>query len=242
MGLPVTTAERPFPGSPNPHAPGDPLLALSGVWRFWGRRKKRWAVLRDIDLDVAAGTATCITGRNGAGKTTLLRIASGILAPNHGTVAVGGIGPTDSWREYHRKIGFLSAGDRALYARVSVRGHLMHWTALALIPAREREQIVDQALERFGLADLAKRRADRLSQGQRQRLRLALAVVHKPKLLLLDEPRNSLDAEGQEILYGVVRDILREGGAVICCGPSGDNQLDQFDRTAVIEDGRLRFE
>lgn len=217
-----------------------PLVELAGVARSWGRGARSRPVLRDIDLEIAAGTAVCVTGRNGAGKTTLLRIITGILAPDRGIVAVEGIDSNAPWRDYHRRIGFLSAGDRGLYARVTVRGHLDHWVAMALVPRRERGQRVDDALAAFDLADLAKRRADRLSQGQRQRLRLALAVVHRPKVLLLDEPSNSLDADGQAILAAAVRDVLRGGGAVLCCAPAGENRLDEFDRVAIIEDGTLR--
>jgi len=198
-------------------------------------------VLRDVDLDLPGGTATCITGRNGAGKTTLLRIATGILAPDRGIVTIDGISAPGRWREYHRRIGFLSAGDRGLYARVTVKGHLEHWSALALIPRGQRKQLVAEAVDRFGLTQLTGRRADRLSQGQRQRLRLALALVHRPKVLLLDEPRNSLDADGQEMLSAAMTDVLRRGGAVLCCAPAGDEKLDGFDRVAVIEDGMLRF-
>ncbi len=100
---------------------------------------------------------------------------------------------------------------------------------------------MEEALAAFDLTELASRRADRLSQGQRQRLRLALTVVHRPSLLLLDEPRNSLDADGQALLAAAVRDVLRRGGAVLCCSPAGEDQLEDVDRRAVIEDGRLRF-
>jgi ABC-2 type transport system ATP-binding protein len=217
-----------------------PLLELIGVSRSWGKGKTRREVLRDLDLELRAGTATSVSGRNGVGKTTLLRIISGILAPDAGIVLVDGMRPTSSWREYHRRIGFLSAGDRGLYARVTVRGHLEHWTALALVPRRERKQRVDEALDSFELSDLAGRRADRLSQGQRQRLRLALSVVHRPRVLLLDEPRNSLDADGGKLLDLAVRDVLRRGGAVLCCAPAGEEHLECCDRTVVIEAGTLR--
>lgn len=218
-----------------------PLISLAGVWRSWGRGRSRRDVLRGIDLEIASGTATCITGRNGVGKTTLLRIITGILAPDRGAVSVGGIGPTDSWRDYHRQIGFLSAGDRGLYARVTVQGHLEHWSALALVPRRERRERVQGALAAFDLTELAALRADRLSQGQRQRLRLALTVVHQPSVLLLDEPRNSLDPDGRELLAAAVRDVMRRGGAVVCCAPAGDDELDDWDRRAVIDDGSLRL-
>jgi ABC-type multidrug transport system ATPase subunit len=221
--------------------PEAPLVEIVGVSRSWGRAAGRRPVLVDINLEIAAGSAICVTGRNGVGKTTLLRIVTGILAPDCGTVAIDGIAPTGSWREYHRRIGFLSAGDRSLYTRVTVKGHLEHWATMALVPRRERKERVEEALVSFDLGDLAKRRADRLSQGQRQRLRLALAVIHRPKVLLLDEPRNSLDTDGQVILAAAVGDVLRRGGAVLCCAPAGEDQVDDFDRVAVIEDGTLRF-
>jgi ABC-2 type transport system ATP-binding protein len=213
---------------------------MRGVWRHFGRGRARRVVLRDIDLGVAPGTAVSITGGNGAGKTTLLRLATGILAPNQGRVAIDGISTDERWREVHRRIGFLSAGDRGLYARLSVRGHLMFWTALAFVPRAERQEMVEGALVRFELSDLAKRRADRLSLGQRQRLRLAMTVVHRPWVLLLDEPRTSLDADGLDILCSSVGDVLARGGAVIWCSPLGEEQPLSFDRTLLLADGQLR--
>lgn len=217
-----------------------PVLALRGVSRYWGRGAGRWAVLRDVDLDVAPRTAVCVGGRNGAGKTTLLRIATGILAPHAGTVMVDGLSVRQGWREYHRRIGFLSAGDRGLYARVTVRGHLDYWARLAFMPRRERTAAVEEALLLFGLADLAKRRTDRLSQGQRQRLRLALTMVHRPRLVLLDEPRNSLDGDGLETLAAAVQSVLARGGSVIWCAPVGEEQPVEFNRTYLLDDGELR--
>ncbi|HTX09576.1 MAG TPA: ABC transporter ATP-binding protein [Solirubrobacteraceae bacterium] len=216
------------------------LVVLDGIWRYWGRGKDRWAVLRGIDLEVAPGMVTGISGRNGAGKTTLLRIATAILAPDAGTVTVDGITSDGNWREYHRRIGFLSAGDRGLYARFSVRGHLDYCARIAFIPRDRRGQAVEDAMVRFGLTDLAARRADRLSQGQRQRLRLALTLVHEPQVLLLDEPRNSLDDEGLAMLSRAIDEVLARRGSVIWCSPAGDEESVEFDRRLIIEDGVLR--
>lgn len=140
-----------------------PVFALSGVTRHWGRGERRRAVLRDVNLELAPGSAICVTGTNGAGKTTLLRIAAGVLAPDQGSVRLDGLTPEGEWREYHRRIGFLSAGDRGLYARLSVRGHLEHWLALSLVPRSQRLERMIDTLERFDLLALAERRADRLA-------------------------------------------------------------------------------
>jgi ABC-type multidrug transport system ATPase subunit len=216
------------------------LIRFEGVWRHWGRGKNRWAVLRGIDLEAAPGTVTGIGGRNGAGKTTLLRIATAILTPDAGTVTVDGLSSDSNWREYHRRIGFLSAGDRGLYNRFSVRGHLEYGARIAFVPRARRREAVDEGLVRFGLTDLVTRRAERLSQGQRQRLRLALTVVHDPKVLLLDEPRNSLDDEGLAMLTRAIDAVLARGGAVIWCSPVGEAQPVGFDQSYVIEEGTLR--
>ena len=219
--------------------PAEAAVAFQGVSRHFGRGNSRRVVLRDLDLGIAPGTAVCVTGGNGAGKTTMLRLATGILAPNAGEVTIEGISTDERWREVHRRIGFLSAGDRGLYARLSVQGHLAFWAALAFVARGERKQVVADALVRFGLSELAMRRADRLSLGQRQRLRLALTLVHRPSVVLLDEPRTSLDADGLEILCSSVREVLDRDGAVIWCAPLGEAQPLSFDRTLILADGRL---
>jgi ABC-2 type transport system ATP-binding protein len=216
------------------------LIGFDDVWRYWGRGRSRWAVLRGVSLRVAPGTAIRVGGSNGAGKTTLLRIGTAILTPNSGTVVVDGIPSDGSWREYHRRIGFLSAGDRGLYARFSVKGHLDFGARLAMLRRAERGELIERALVDFGLADIASRRADRLSQGQRQRLRLALTFVHRPKVLLLDEPRNSLDDDGLAMLIRAVDEVLARRGAVIWCSPAGEQQPYDFDESYQIKDGELR--
>lgn len=234
-------AELPMNGSV-PAARSDaspPALCFDGVWRHFGRGENRRPVLRGVDLEIAAGTVTGIAGVNGAGKTTLLRIATGILEPSRGTVRVDGMTSRGHWREYHRRVGFLSAGDRGLYPRLTVEDHLRYWVRVALMPSSQCGDAVSEALERFELLELRDRRADRLSQGQRQRLRLALAFVHKPKLLLLDEPRNSLDADGTEILVCAVERVARRGAAVVWAHPTGEDQPVAFDHQLVIQEGAV---
>jgi ABC-type multidrug transport system ATPase subunit len=216
-----------------------PVFALSAVTRHWGRGERRWAVLRDVNLELAPGSAICVTGANGVGKTTLLRIAAGVLAPDHGKVVLDGLTPDGDWREYHRRVGFLSAGDRGLYARLTVRGHLEHWLALSLVPRSQRLARLVDTLERFDLLALAERRADRLSLGQRQRLRLGLAFSHRPHLMLLDEPHNSLDTDGQASLAAAMAEVRERGGAILCCAPAGERRPELFDRWAEINDGAL---
>src|SRR5207245_1771342 len=141
----------------------------------------------------------------------LLRILAGLFLPDAGTVSLDGLDPVRQRRAYQRRLGFLAAGQGALYARLTVKGHLAYWARLALLPARDRRLAVILALGQFDLLALAANRVDRLSTGQRQRVRLAMAFLHDPDVVLLDEPSNSLDEVGLDRLRTVIDDCRRSG-------------------------------
>jgi ABC-2 type transport system ATP-binding protein len=223
--------------SQNGATPEPGLLVLRDVRKRW--RKNPQPVLEGVDLNFEPGTSTWIGGRNGVGKTTLLRIAGGLIGPDSGTVSLRGLDPERDRREFVKRIGYLSAGDRGIYARFSPRRHLDWCARLAFIPTDRRHEKVAGAIELFELGDLCDRRADRLSLGQRQRLRLAMTFLHDPLVVLLDEPLNSLDDEGRAILVGAVNELKARGGAVIWCSPPGDQRDVQFDRRFLLVDGVL---
>lgn len=238
-----TSDQRHARESPRATHGGDAVatVRLEHVTRHFGRGAKRRVVLRDVSFVVEPGTLVHVGGNNGAGKTTLLRLMAGILKPNEGNVSIGELSAERSWREFHRRIGFLSAGDRGLYARLTVRAHLEYWSALAFVPREQRARYIEEALSAFGLAELCDRRSERLSQGQRQRLRLALALVHRPQILLLDEPRNSLDSQGLGLLAARVRASVDSGASVVWCSPPGEDQPVEFDRRLILVDGEVRW-
>lgn len=214
-----------------------PLVEARGIEKRW--RRDLPPVLRGVDLTIRAGEVVGIAGRNGVGKTTLLRILTGLIDPDAGTVAVAGLDPRKDRRQFLRLVAFLPAANTGVYARLTVEHNLELWSDLALIPRRNRRQVVEASLERFGLADLAKRRADRLSMGQRQRVRLALATLHEPRVLLLDEPTNSLDEEGVASLRAAVEETRRRAGSVVWCAPRIDENEVRLDRRLTLREGRL---
>ena len=213
-------------------------VAVLGVAKAWGRPRR--TVLDGVDLEVDPGEAVQIGGRNGAGKTTLLRLIAGMLAPDRGSVRVFALAPERDRRAYQRSVGWLPAGDRGLYARLTVRQHLRLWARLALIPRASRDPLMRGALQGFELEELADRRVDRLSMGQRQRVRLALTFLHEPRVVLLDEPRNSLDEEGVALLRDATDAVRARGGAVLCCAPGSDSAGIDASRALVLDDGGLR--
>ncbi|MEA2440587.1 MAG: type transport system ATP-binding protein [Thermoleophilaceae bacterium] len=215
----------------------EPVLALAGIVKHWPSQPT--PVLGSVDLRLEPSCAVAISGRNGAGKTTLLRIAAGLIAPEQGTVRACGLDVEHDRTEFQRRIGFLAAGNSGLYARLKVENHLELWARLALMPKRERGPAVKEAIETFDLDPILGRRVDRLSMGQRQRLRLALAFVHSPAVVMLDEPATSLDEQGIALLQRALDSLKSRGGAALVCLPSGWEQLLSIDRSLVLSEGNL---
>lgn len=219
------------------HPDGAFPLALRGLSKRW--RKDLPLVLDDLDLVLEPGTKTWIGGRNGVGKTTMLRIAAGLIEPDTGRAEVWGVSPREHRARYQRLVSFLPAGDRGLYARLTVRRQLEFCARIALVPRERRRATVERAIAEFDLRELADRRVDRLSMGQRQRLRIAMTFLPEPEIALLDEPLTSLDGEGAALLADALEQLLARDGAVLWCSPSGE-QLDiDFDARFTIERGRL---
>jgi ABC-2 type transport system ATP-binding protein len=212
-------------------------LALEGITKRWagGRRN----VLDEVDLVVRPGTTVFVGGANGAGKTTLLRIAAGLLLPDRGSVRLGHLDAEADRRSFQRRIGFLSAASAGLYARLAVRDHLRLWSRLALLPRGERARHQARTAEAFDLVALADRRVDRLSMGQRQRVRLAGAFLHDPEVVLLDEPANSLDEMGLAILAAELRRVQDDGRAAVWCAPVTQRELLPAARVLTLDGGRL---
>jgi ABC-type multidrug transport system ATPase subunit len=160
------------------------VIRARGLERRYGAKR----VLRGLDLDVARGDFTVVTGPNGSGKTTLLRLVAGLAAPTGGELTV------DVDRA---QLGFLGH-EPLVYRELTAIENLALYARLYRVPeARERTGML---LERFGLWDARNERASTYSRGTLQRLALCRALLHEPSLLLLDEPYSGLDVEGVELL------------------------------------------
>jgi len=160
------------------------VIRARGLERRYGAKR----VLRGLDLDVARGDFTVVTGANGSGKTTLLRLVAGLAAPTGGELTV------DVDRA---QLGFLGH-ESLVYRELTAIENLVLYARLYRVPeARER---IGMLLERFGLWDARNERASTYSRGMLQRLALCRTLLHEPSLLLLDEPYSGLDAEGAELL------------------------------------------
>jgi len=185
-----------------------PRLAFDGLVR----RFDRLLVLRGVSGEVSAGGLLAVRGPNGSGKSTLLRCLAGLLGTERGTILAEEGGRALDTPERRRRVGFLSP-DLALYDELSVAENLGLFARLRGLEDSRGQQLA----ERFGLPAGRPWRA--LSSGMRQRLRWAWALLHEPTILLLDEPFQNLDAEGEATARALLESHLEAGGLAIAASP-----------------------
>jgi len=189
-----------------------------------------------VDLDLRPGEILGLLGPNGAGKTTLLRRLAGLLPGSAGTVDVGGGDPAVAPAARSR-IGYLPE-DPPLYADDVALSYVAYLAALSGVPRGKRKAAAAEALERSGAEKLAGRIIGRLSKGQRQRVALAGAIVHRPDVLLLDEPSEGLDPRQMVSLRTLLSDLKKKSSIVFSTHLLAEAQA-VCDRVVVIDQGRI---
>jgi heme exporter protein A len=214
-----------------PSRDGEPLLAARGLRRSFGRLQ----VLHDIDLTLSAGEALAVAGPNGAGKSTLLRILAGLMRPTAGEVHVLGQPLTGNAAEARRAIGLLSH-QSLLYDDLTVMENL---TFVARLYGLARPaDAARAALEAAGLAGRADDSPRRLSRGLLQRAAIARALLHMPRVLLLDEPFTALDAASADRLRGMLEARRAEGLGLVIVTHHLAEVWEVATRVAVLVEGR----
>ena len=186
------------------------MLDVKGLSKAYGSRQ----ALHSVDLEVAQGEISALLGRNGAGKTTLVSVVAGLLSPDSGSVVIGGIDASADPHRAQANLG-LAPQETGVYPTLSCRDNLRLFTGLAGMGRNEARTAIDELAELLGLTELLDRRAKQLSGGERRRLHTAIALVGRPSLVLLDEPTVGADVQTRSQLLGVVRNLAREGAAVV---------------------------
>ncbi len=213
---------------------GASALSVRALHKSFGRSP----VLAGLELDVHAGSLTAVLGSSGCGKTTLLRLVAGFERAGGGTIEVGGqlvSGARTHVAPERRGVGFV-AQEGALFPHLDVAANV----AFGLPRAERKSARVGELLELVGLAGLERRHPHELSGGQQQRVALARALAPSPRLVLLDEPFDALDASLRAQVRAEVREALRHSGATaLLVTHDQEEALSLADVVAVMRDGRI---
>jgi ABC-2 type transport system ATP-binding protein len=191
-----------------------------------------------LDLTVRRGEFYCLLGPNGAGKTTTLRMVAGLLAPDHGSISVFGIDALADPVEAKRIMAWVS-DEPMIYDKLTPYEYLKFVAGLWSIEPSIAEQRANELLDWLGLAPNAGERCEGFSKGMRQKVALAGALVHDPRLIILDEPLTGLDAGSARQVKNVLRERVTAGGTVIMTTHILEVAERMADRICVSAGGRL---
>jgi ABC-2 type transport system ATP-binding protein len=194
--------------------------------------------LRGISFDIASGEIVGLLGPNGAGKTTTIKILTGSLQPDDGTVNVNGRDVLEHTREVQAEIGYLPE-TAPLYRELTVQGYLRMMAELRGIPEEERRARLSEAVYATGLAEHLVRPIGELSKGFRQRVGLAQAILHKPRLLILDEPTIGLDPTQVVEVRHLIRRLSERSTVLLSTHILSEVEA-LCDRVIILINGRIR--
>jgi ABC-2 type transport system ATP-binding protein len=195
-------------------------------------------VLSGVNLEVKAGEAIALLGVNGAGKTSLLEIIGTVLLPSSGSASVFGFDVVKESHIARKMIGYCSADDHSFYPRLSAFHNLEFFASLNGLSGREARVRASETLALIGLDERRDEMVQRYSDGMRQRLLLARALLSRPRVLLLDEPTKSLDPEARREISRLIAGMVKtEGTTVLLVTHSMEEAASLCGRMVELRDG-----
>jgi ABC-2 type transport system ATP-binding protein len=210
---------------------GEALVRLKGIHKRFGQQE----VLCGLDLDLPAGSITGLLGPSGCGKTTLVNIIVGAAAPTAGEVEV--LGSRPSATRVRSKLGFMPQSE-ALYPDLTAAENLRFFGALYGMTAAEMSERIPVVLELVRLEDTGRKLVASFSGGMKRRLSLAIALLHRPQLLVLDEPTVGLDPEHRLELWRAFRELAAAGAGLLITTHVMD-EAGSCDQIVMLRDGRI---
>lgn len=213
----------------------DTLVKIEGLSHKY---TEQWAI-KDISMEIPERGIVGLLGSNGAGKSTTMNILCGVLNQTEGKVLIDGIDMQENPEEAKKRIGFMPQHP-PLYIDLTVNEYLTHCAHLRLIEKQNIKQALADAKERCGIAHFSKRLLRNLSGGYRQRVSIAQAIVHKPRLVVLDEPNNGLDPNQIIELRALIKELATERAVIFSSHVLSEVQVLCHD-IKMIEKGRIVF-
>jgi len=212
------------------------MIVFSNVTKRFGQK----TAVERLSLKVLPGELFAFLGPNGAGKTTTIRMLVGLLHPNEGEVTVCGFNTSSQCREAARFIGYVP-DQPYLYDKLSGREFLEFVGQLRGISAGELQSRIEREIDRFGMSDYVDDLTETYSHGMRQRLVFASAVLHDPKVLIVDEPMVGLDPKSGKLVKDLLKSKTSEGTSVFMSTHTLSIAEEIADRIGIIHRGRLIF-
>ena len=213
------------------------VLEISHLCKRFGEVQ----AVQDLSFQVREGELFAFLGVNGAGKSTTINIICGQLARDSGDVRICGVDLDEGDRELRRKLGVVFQGS-ALDRSLTVRDNLASRAALYGIKGREFAQRLDELAELLDFGDLLKRTLGKLSGGQRRRIDIARALVHDPKILILDEPTTGLDPQTRKLMWDAVMRMRRERQMTVFLTTHYMEEAADADYVVILDSGKIAAE
>ncbi len=220
-----------------------PIVVADGVSKTYGEGEGAVTALHALSLRVARGRTVALVGRSGSGKSTLLNLLGAVDRPTTGSIRVGGtelarLGDEELALFRRRRLGFVFQSFHLVPSLTVFDNVAVPWLLDRRLTADRRRE-VDALLARLGVAEKALRYPDELSGGQQQRVALARAVIHRPDLLLADEPTGSLDAQNGRVILDLLMELQREYGVTVVMATHSEEAAERCADRVLLEDGRI---
>ncbi len=212
------------------------MIEVKGLYKKYS---KKVLAVKDLSFTVKEGEVVGLLGENGAGKTTTLRILSTMLKPTKGTATIDGFDTVKDGEKVRSSIGVLFGGDVALYDRLTARENIEYFGYLYDMSKDEIDKRIKYLSDYFQFSDYLDKKASELSRGMKQKISIARAIVHNPKIILLDEPTTGLDVVARRILYDLIIEWSKEGKTILFSSHS-INEIERLcKRVIIINKGEL---
>lgn len=215
------------------------MIRVENISKSFGNKKTGVIqALKDINIELRDGEITGLLGLNGAGKSTLLRLIYGLQQPSTGSIFINGVDVQQQPELARRQLGVLP-DDTGLYKRLSARENIHYFGELQGLPVAELTANTDELIKLLRMENIAARRADGYSLGERTKTALARALVHKPQHVLLDEPTNGLDVITTRAVREMLLELRAQGRCVLFSSHLMHEVSGLCDRILVIAAGRI---
>jgi putative ABC transport system ATP-binding protein len=223
--------------------PNAPIVQLHAVEKRYGEGESAFTALHEISLCIPKGRMVALVGPSGSGKSTLLNLLGAVDRPTTGTIAIGGrdlsrMSDADLALFRRRRLGFVFQSFHLLPSLTVFDNVAVPFVLDRRLTSARRTDL-QQLLERLGVGEKAQRYPDELSGGQQQRVALARAVIHRPDLVLADEPTGNLDAATGRVILDLLVELQREFGVTVVMATHSDQAAARCDDRIRLADGRV---